>query len=72
MNYSVDWDGPGERDIEPDEELARSIQRYFLLDERRKIIWGADYNQAARDVYERACRYLGEEPMTSEPGKRTS
>ncbi len=55
---------------EDDMELARSVQRYFLLDDRRKILLGPDYNQAARDVYERACRYLGERPMTSEPGKR--
>lgn len=54
---------------EEDKELARAVQRYFLLDARRQIIWGADYNQAARDVYERACLYLGEAPMTSKPGK---
>jgi len=50
-----------------DEELARSIQRYFFLDAKQQIVWGPDYNQAARDVYERACRYLGQEPIAIEP-----
>jgi hypothetical protein len=46
-------------------ELARSIVGWFGFDRRKEIVWGSDYNQAARDIYEKACALIGVEPIAA-------
>lgn len=48
------------------QQLAESIIRWFGFSDRKRIFWGADYNQAARDLYERACRLAGRLPLPAD------
>ena len=43
--------------------LAESIIRWFGFSDRKRVLWGDDYNQAARDLYERACKLAGRLPL---------
>lgn len=45
------------------QKLAESVIRWFGFSDRRRIVWSTDYNQAARDLYERACRLAGRLPL---------
>ena len=45
------------------QQIAESVIRWFGFSDRRRILWGAEYNQAARDLYERACRLAGRLPL---------
>lgn len=45
------------------QKLAESTIRWFGFSDRGRIFWGPGYNQAARDLYERACRVAGRLPL---------
>lgn len=52
-------------------ELAQSVVRWFGFDRRREVQWAPPgqpqhYNQAARDIYVKACRLIGVEPIPAE------
>lgn len=47
-------------------ELAKSVVAWFGFDRRKEITWGPDYNQAARDLYVKACGLVGAEPRPAE------
>lgn len=44
-------------------DLARSVVGWFGFDRRKEIVWGPDYNQAARDIYVKACLLIGVDPI---------
>lgn len=46
--------------------LAHSVVNWFGFNRRQEVTWGPDYNQAARDIYERACRIVGLPPHPAE------
>lgn len=47
-------------------DLAHAVVRWFGFDRRREVTWGPEYNQAARDIYEKACRVTGATPHPAE------
>jgi hypothetical protein len=50
-------------------DLAESSVRWFGFSDRKRILWGVDYNQAARDLYERACKHVGRIPLPKDQPK---
>ena len=58
-----------EEDARSGDEMAESVIRWFGFSDRRRILWGADYNQAARDLYERACKHTGRIPLPKDQPK---
>ena len=51
------------------QRLAESAIGWFGFHDRKRIIFGPDYNQAARDLYERACRVAGRLPLPKDQPK---
>lgn len=51
------------------QELAERVIRWFGFDDRRRVIWGPDYNQSARGLYEHACRVAGRIPIPADQPK---
>jgi hypothetical protein len=51
------------------QQLADSVIRWFGFSDRKRVLWGADYNQAARDLYERACALAGRLPLPKDQPK---
>lgn len=51
------------------QRLADSAIGWFGFHDRRRIIFGDGYNQAARDLYERACRIAGRLPLPKDQPK---
>ncbi len=48
------------------QQLAESVIRWFGFADRKRIFWGPEFNQAARDLYERACRVAGRLPLPTD------
>lgn len=47
-------------------DLAHAVVRWFGFDRRQEITWGQHYNQAARDMYVKACELTGAVPHSAE------
>jgi hypothetical protein len=51
------------------EDVAERIVRWFGFDDRKRIFFGPDYNQTARDLYEAACAATGRTPLPKDQPK---
>lgn len=47
-------------------ELASRVVAWFGFDRRDEVTWGPQYNQSARDLYERACALMSVTPHPAE------